>query len=240
MKPTLVIPMYNESKILPDTLASVFEYMEKSFPSGYEVIFSDDGSTDNSRQLVEAFSKTHESFRVTGYAQNRGKGCAVRTAMLAASGDLIFCTDCDLAYGLEVVGKAFELFENTPETMLVIGSRRLSSEGYAGYTALRRIVSKVYLKCLSVAAGFSLSDSQCGFKCYSADAAKRIFEGCEIDGFAFDFEVIIRAQKFGMKIIEMPVSIINHRESKVHIIRDSLRMLHDIAAIKKRERSSRK
>lgn len=235
MKPTLVIPMYNEASILPDTLRQTSEYMDKTFPNGYEIIFSDDGSLDDSRKIVDEFSKSHKSIRSVGYEKNRGKGCAVRTGILAAEGDVIISTDCDLAYGLDVIKKAFDIFESS-DAELVIGSRRLEKDGYEGYTLIRKLASKTYLKCLSIAAGFKLSDSQCGFKCYRNASAKKIFEGCEVDGFAFDFEVLIRAQKFGMKITEMPVKIINHRESKVNVFSDSLKMLKDIAKIKKRNK----
>lgn len=235
MKPTLVIPMYNEASILPDTLRQTSEYMDKTFPNGYEIIFSDDGSLDDSRKIVDKFSKSHKSIRSVGYEKNRGKGCAVRTGILAAEGDVIISTDCDLAYGLDVIKKAFDIFESS-DAELVIGSRRLEKDGYDGYTFIRKLASKTYLKCLSIAAGFKLSDSQCGFKCYRNASAKKIFEGCKVDGFAFDFEVLIRAQKFGMKITEMPVKIINHRESKVNVFSDSLKMLKDIAKIKKRNK----
>lgn len=228
--------MYNESKILPDTLGKVFDYMESEFPEGYEVIFSDDGSLDGSRKIVDDFAAAHTAFRTVGYEKNRGKGCAVRTGVLAANGDIVVCTDCDLAYGLEVVGRAMKIFADDESTELVIGSRRLAKDGYEGYTFIRKLASKTYLKCLAIAAGFRLSDSQCGFKCYRTDAGKWIFEGCEVDGFAFDFEALIRAQKFGMKITEMPVKVINHRESKVHVFSDSIKMLRDIAKIKKREK----
>ncbi len=237
MKPTLVIPMYNESSILPDTLKQTAEYMNREFPDGYEIIFSDDGSTDNSRGIVDDFAKTHPNTRSVGYEKNRGKGCAVRTGVMAAIGDVIICTDCDLAYGLDVIKKAAGIFVSDPETELVIGSRRLAKDGYEGYTFIRKLASKTYIKVLATAAGFKLSDSQCGFKCYRGAAGKKIFEGCEVDGFAFDFEALIRAQKFGMKITEMPVKIINHRESKVHVFSDSLKMLRDIAAIKKRNKT---
>ncbi len=235
MKPTLVIPMYNEASILPDTLRQTSEYMDKTFPNGYEIIFSDDGSLDDSRKIVDEFSKSHKSIRSVGYEKNRGKGCAVRTGILAAEGDVIISTDCDLAYGLDVIKKTFDIFESS-DAELVIGSRRLEKDGYEGYTFIRKLASKTYLKCLSIAAGFKLSDSQCGFKCYRNASAKKIFECCEVDGFAFDFEVLIRAQKFGMKITEMPVKIINHRESKVNVFSDSLKMLKDIVKIKKRNK----
>ena len=236
MKPTLVIPMYNESSILPDTLCQTAEYMEREFPEGYEIIFSNDGSTDDSRAIVDEIPKTHPNTRSAGYEKNRGKGCAVRTGVLEATGDVIICTDCDLAYGLDVIRRAVDIFAAKPATELVIGSRRLEKDGYEGYTFIRKLASRTYLKCLAIAAGFKLSDSQCGFKCYRSGAAKKIFEGCEVDGFAFDFEVLIRAQKFGMAITEMPVRIINHRESKVHVFSDSIKMLRDIAAIKKRNK----
>ena len=228
--------MYNESSILPDTLCQTAEYMEREFPEGYEIIFSNDGSTDDSRAIVDEFSKTHPNTRSAGYEKNRGKGCAVRTGVLEATGDVIICTDCDLAYGLDVIRRAVDIFAAKPATELVIGSRRLEKDGYEGYTFIRKLASRTYLKCLAIAAGFKLSDSQCGFKCYRSGAAKKIFEGCEVDGFAFDFEVLIRAQKFGMEITEMPVRIINHRESKVHVFSDSIKMLRDIAAIKKRNK----
>ena len=228
--------MYNESSILPDTLRQTAEYMNRELPDGCEIIFSNDGSTDDSRAIDDEFATTHPNTRSAGYEKNRGKGCAVRTGVLEATGDVIICTDCDLAYGLDVIRRAVDIFAAKPATELVIGSRRLEKDGYEGYTFIRKLASRTYLKCLAIAAGFKLSDSQCGFKCYRSGAAKKIFEGCEVDGFAFDFEVLIRAQKFGMAITEMPVRIINHRESKVHVFSDSIKMLRDIAAIKKRNK----
>jgi dolichyl-phosphate beta-glucosyltransferase len=117
---------------------------------------------------------------------------------------------------------------------VLIGSRNLSKDGYEGYTAVRKLMSKAYIKVLCVIGGFKLSDSQCGCKAYKIKAAKDIFGLCKVDGFAFDFESIIWAQKFGYKIIEMPVKIINHRESTVRIFRDTVKMLRDLVRIRRR------
>ena len=84
--------------------------------------------------------------------------------------------------------------------------------------------------------GFKLSDFQCGCKAFTKEAAKKIFSLCEIDGFAFDLEALMLAEKSGYKIVEIPVKIINHRESKVNIVKDTLRMLSDLRKIKKRIR----
>ncbi len=223
--------MYNEISIIRDTARAVSEYMEKNF-ADYEIIFSNDGSSDGCDKAVEELGLP--SVRVIGYEQNRGKGYAVRQAMLAAEGDIIMFTDADLAYGLDVVKKVCDTFAENPDSDMVIGSRNLSTDGYEGYTLIRKLMSKVYIKVLCIAGGFKLSDSQCGCKAFTGDAAKKIFSRCEVDRFAFDFECILWAQKYGMKITEMPVKIINHRESKVNIVKDTLRMLRDLRKMKKR------
>lgn len=226
---SLIIPMYNEEKILPDTIETLHAYMESAFDD-YEIVFADDGSTDRSRKIVEECG--HERMRVVGYEKNRGKGCAVRCGMLAAKGDIRLFTDCDLAYGTEIIRTLYDKF-TAAGCDVMIGSRNLSGDGYEGYTALRRIVSKTYIRVLCTIGGFKLSDSQCGFKAFSAKAAEDVFSRCETDSFAFDFEAILFATKLGYKIAELPVKIINHRESKVDVLSDSIRMLRDLLQIKK-------
>lgn len=227
---TLVIPMYNESSIIADTAKTLSEYMKNNFES-YEIIFSDDGSKDGSGEIVNKLSLPN--VRVVGYEKNHGKGCAIRTGMLEACGEIVMFTDADLAYGTDVIKRAYDSLKDADANML-IGSRNLSKDGYEGYTFLRKIMSKVYIKVLCFAGGFKLSDSQCGCKAYKGEAVKKIFERCKVDGFAFDFESILWAQKFGYKIIEMPVKIVNHRESKVNAIRDTFKMLGDLRKMKKR------
>ena len=233
MKISLCIPMYNESSIIEATLKTVSEYMNKTY-TDWEVIFSDDGSTDNCRAAVEAFGDAR--IRAVGYEKNQGKGAAIRNGVMNAVGDIIMFTDCDLAYGLDVTERAVKMFEENPDADMVIGSRNLSEDGYEGYTFIRKLASKAYIRCLAIAAGFRLSDSQCGFKCFRRETAHRIFSECEINGFSFDFEVLIKANKMKAKILEMPVKVINHRESKVNVLRDSIRMLRDVRKIKKKNR----
>ena len=231
MKFSLCIPMYNEESIIRDTARQLSDYMAANFED-YEIIFANDGSKDGCDKAVEELNLP--CVRVVGYEQNRGKGYAVRTAMLAAEGDIIMFTDADLAYGTEVIKRVYETFMANPDAQMVIGSRNLSKDGYEGYTAIRKLASKVYIKVLSIVGGFRLSDSQCGCKAFEGKAAKEIFSRCEVDRFAFDFECILWAVKFGMKIVEMPVKIINHRESKVNVLRDSFKMVRDILKMKKR------
>lgn len=231
MKISLCVPMYNENSIIADTARTLSSYMEETFDD-YEIIFSSDGSTDGCDKTVESLGLPH--VRVVGYAQNQGKGCAVRTAMLAAEGDIVMFTDADLAYGTEVIRRAYDTLTATPDADILIGSRNLSKDGYEGYTLLRRLASKTYIKVLCLVGGFRLSDSQCGCKAFRRDAVQRIFPRCEVNGFAFDFEAILWATKLGMTFCEMPVKIINHRESKVNVLRDTVKMLRDLRRMKKR------
>lgn len=230
MKISVIIPMYNESRIIADTAKKLFAYMSENFED-YEIIFSDDGSSDGSADIVNNLGLCGVS--AVRYDKNRGKGCAVRQGMLAATGDIRIFTDADLAYGVNVIGDAVNMMQNDADADMLIGSRNISKNGYDGYTLLRKIMSKTYIRLLCVMGGFRLSDSQCGFKAFRKDSAIAVFSECKVDGFAFDFEVILRALSHNKKIIEMPVKIINHRESSVRPMSDSVKMLGDLLRIKK-------
>lgn len=231
MKISVCIPMYNENRVIAQTAKTLSDYMASHFED-YEIIFCSDGSRDGCDETVRKLDLPH--VRVIAYPNNQGKGCAVRTAMLAAEGDVRMFTDADLAYGTDVIETVAKAFADNPDADLVIGSRNLKKDGYEGYTLLRKIASKVYIRVLCIAGGFRLSDSQCGCKAFSAKAATRIFPSCEVNGFAFDFEAILWAVKYNFKIVEIPVRVINHGESKVHVVRDTLRMLRDLRKMKKR------
>lgn len=240
MKISLIIPMYNEKAIIADAAKTLSEYMSRNFEE-YEIIFSDDGSTDGCGDVVRELSLP--CVRVEGYEQNRGKGSAVRHGVMAADGDIIMFTDADLAYGTDVIKNVWDFYlEESKKGELhgIIGSRNLSKDGYSEYTFVRKLASKIYIKVLCLVGGFKLSDSQCGCKAFRGDAAHEIFRRCTVDGFAFDFEAILWADKLGYTIKEIPVKIINHRESKVRVVRDSIRMLRDLRRIKKSVKKAQK
>ena len=233
MKISGCIPMYNENRVIAKTAKTLSDYMSSHFED-YEILFCSDGSKDGCDETVRALNLPR--VRVIGYKDNRGKGCAVRTAMLEATGDVRMFTDADLAYGTDVIEAVAKAFEADPDAELVIGSRNLKKDGYEGYTWIRRLASKAYIRVLCIAGDFRLSDSQCGCKAFSAKAATKIFPRCEVNGFAFDFEAILWAVKYKFKIVEIPVRVINHGESKVHMVRDTFRMLRDLRKMKKRIR----
>ena len=228
MEVSLVIPAYNESAIILDTIRAVSAKLAE-LTGSYEVLIVDDGSTDGMAELVRNCGDPH--VRLESYSPNHGKGRAVRVGMLAAQGDVILCTDADLAYGVDVFAVILERFSGG-DAELVIGSRRIGPNGYQSYPPLRLLASKCFNLLVRLISGLTY-DTQCGIKGYRREAARRIFSKCTINGFSFDFEVLMRADKLGLKVEQIPVSVINFRESKVNIIKDSYRMFRDLFRIRR-------
>lgn len=229
---SLIIPVYNEENNLPLALPKLAKWLGDG-KGMREVVFSDDGSTDRSAEIIKGCAERHAGIRLVSSSVNCGKGAAVRNGMLAASGKYRIFTDCDLAYGLDAVRRIEERLA-LGRSRIVIGSRAIHPDGYGGYGVFRRIMSKAYVGVLKVAVGLSQTDSQCGIKGFTADAAEQIFRRCSIDGFAFDLEVLTVAKRLGISVAEIPVRIVNHSDenSKVHPVRDTLRMLRDVRQIK--------
>lgn len=241
---SVIVPVYNEYDNIENcisTLSSFLESKAESYGFRFEIIVYDDGSTDNTRQKAEEFTKDiHLNFgdiRIDGSEINKGKGAAVRQGMLISKGDFCIFTDCDIAYGCESIYKILSCL-SAPENNydILIGSRAISENGYNGYGFIRKLASKTYLKILSVFAGFSHTDSQCGIKAFKGKVARNLFGLCEVDRWAFDLEVLLIADKACLNIGEYPVSVINHGDSKVNVARDSIKMLRDLKKIKNRVR----
>lgn len=235
MKISLCVPMYNESSIIADTAKQLDKYMSSHFGDDYEIIFADDGSRDGSADIVNNLNL--KNVKVVGYPNNQGKGCAVRHGVLASCGDIVIFTDADLAYGIEIIEDAVEIIEKG-EYPVLVASRAKHKEGYEGYTPIRKLASKTYIKVLNLFGGIKISDAQCGFKAFNGEVGRKIFSLCKTNNFAFDLEVILWAQKMKLKIYEMPAKIINHRESKVNVLKDAVRMLKEISVIKKNIKNS--
>lgn len=235
MKISVCVPLYNEEKNVERCLRSLSGYMKETFLDGYEVIFINDGSKDRTEQIVKSFEDP--AFRLISYPENRGKGYALRKGIAASGGDIIFFTDCDLAYGTDVIKTFYDCLTEHPEKDAAVGSRPKHPDGYKGYTFIRKLASRAYILILRIFGGLSLSDSQCGCKAFRGDVGRTVFSFCEVDRFAFDFEAILIGQKMGVRFTEIPVTVKNHGDSSVRVLRDTAGMLRDLAAMKKRIRA---
>jgi len=230
---SVIIPMYNEEKNITGTAETLLSCL-RGTGLDFEILLCDDGSTDKTSEKADFLASQNPEIRVLRAETNHGKGYSVREGMLESVGDYAIFTDCDLAYGTDVILEFLDELRNS-DADICIGSRALHPQGYSDYPKIRRLLSETYIKILKRHAGFVYSDSQCGIKGFKRHAAKSIFEKCVIDGFAFDLEVLMLADMLNLKIKEYPVRILNHvaAASKVHLFRDAFKMLRDVKVIKR-------
>lgn len=227
---SVVIPAYNEEKRLPQSLSKVMEFLkQQSYTS--EVIISDDGSTDQTVPLAAEILK-EVPHRIVTTPQNRGKGHAVRQGVLAAQGEYILFTDADLSTPIEEVTRFLNHLEKDQE--VVIGSRALpDSKVMIHQNALRETMGKVFNSIACFFAFKGIHDSQCGFKAFRRESARKLFGLQKLDGFSFDVEIVFLAQKLGLRLLELPVIWRNSAQSRVRVFLDPLLMFWDVLRIRR-------
>lgn len=229
---SIIIPAYNEESRLPQTLSKVAEFVEVQ-DYAVEVLIVDDGSVDNTAKIVAKFAAAHPVVRLL-QAEHRGKGHAVKVGMLQARGEYAFLCDADLAMPITEISKFLPPVQNSYQ--VAIGSRE--GEGAIRYNepVYRHVMGRVFNWLVKVMAVPGFEDTQCGFKCFHCSAKTDLFSHQTIDGFGFDVEVLYVAQKRGYNIIEVPIQWYYQRESKVHPLKDTLRMVRDMMLVRQNDR----
>ena len=227
---SIIIPAYNEEKRLLPTLKKIGAYLStKDF--SYEIIVVDDGSTDNTLQMIRDFASSDKHVVILTNEQNRGKGYSVRKGMLSARGKYIFFTDADLSTPIEEVEKCLPYLINGYD--VVIGSRSLpESDIIVHQPWYREKMGKIFNFMVNMVLLKGIIDTQCGFKGFKRDAVKTVFSRCKIDGFSFDVEALYLSRKYNFKIKEIPIRWENSTSSKVSPIKHSLQMFKDLVGIK--------
>ena len=228
---SLIIPAYNEEKRLPKTLTEVDSYL-RTRDYDYEILVVNDGSGDKTVEIAKNLIPGIKNLRVTGYNRNQGKGYAVRFGMMEAKGDFRLFSDADNSTSVDQVEKMWPEIEKGAD--IVIGSRDIKDAVLdppqpwirqmllgEGFKLFRKLVLGLW----------KIEDTQCGFKCFSKEAAENIFPKCRISRFAFDPEILIIAEKMGYKIKEIPVYWKNDLESKVKF-KSILKIALDLFVIK--------
>jgi dolichyl-phosphate beta-glucosyltransferase len=227
---SIIIPAYNEEKRLPGYLARVLEYLEQQ-KILYEIIIVDDGSHDSTAEVVARFM--HENIRVklVRLPCNRGKGYAVRTGMLQASGKLRLFTDADGATPIIELERLLKAIDSGAD--VAIASRAMKDDSCAVIAHLhRKVIGRIFHFIVSTLTVKGIHDTQCGFKLFTAEAAQAVFPLQRIDDFGFDVEILYLCQQNGFRIAEVPVNWTDIAGSKVSLVRDSLRMFSDIFRIR--------
>jgi dolichyl-phosphate beta-glucosyltransferase len=224
---TVVVPAYNEAARIGGTVRALRGALGDLPDGGLELLVVDDGSTDLTATAAEEAGAT-----VVRLGVNAGKGAAVRAGVQAATGRTIVYTDADLSYPPDQVQAVLERVEaGAPfvagsrqhvDTVTLIRAHRLREVGGRVFNLLSRIVVLGHYR-----------DTQCGLKGFSAEAARALFARNRIDGFAFDVELFLLAERLGISIVEVPVRVSNTRSSSVQMGRDSRRMIEDLVRLRR-------
>jgi dolichyl-phosphate beta-glucosyltransferase len=241
---SIVIPAFNEEDVIDGHLDAIVAHCGPK-PWDHEVLVVDDGSTDRTAELVEAKAKLHPQIRLIRQRRNRGKGCAVRTGLLAAGGDVRGFTDADASTPIAELDRVLPLLESGGASV-VIGSRAKRDAQTRVVAKWHRVVIgrafngvlRVLLR-LRDRDGRPLADTQCGFKWFTAEAAEAIAGRASVDGFAFDVEFLHLANLLGCGVVELPVNWADRGESSVNLFVDPLKMFYRVATVRWRHRGVR-
>jgi glycosyltransferase involved in cell wall biosynthesis len=225
---SVVIPAYNEAARLGTTLHAL---AGATADRDAEIIVVDDGSSDETVAIATANLDGHARGSVITFEQNRGKGAAVRAGVLASSGDAVLYMDADLATDLSALPDFLAALDDAD---VVSGSRTLPEAVVHNGTRDRATMARVFNRLVRSVTGLESHDTQCGFKMFRGEAARRIFSLTECDRFAFDVEVLLLARRLRLRVVERPVVWTAVEGSSVRRGTDSLRAAADVVRIARR------
>jgi dolichyl-phosphate beta-glucosyltransferase len=215
---SIVIPAYNEERRLPATLDIIFNWLDTSPYRDAEVLVVDDGSTDSTVAVVQNRAATEPRLLLVQNPGNRGKGFAIRHGMLEAKGDWILFSDADLSAPIDELPKLLTAAQQK-NAAIAIGSRALDRSLIGVHQSQWREASGVaFNRVMRLITGLPFADTQCGFKLFRRDAARRVFHLQRLDGFSFDVEDLFVAYTLGISTIEVPVRWNNVEGTKVGML----------------------
>lgn len=238
---SIVIPAFEEERRLPGSIRSLLAFLGPRGSDGVTSLVGDvealamiEKSRDRTLELAREAAAGDPRIEVIDNRVHRGKGYAVRSGMLRARGDVVFFMDADLSTPLAEVVAFLAHFEAHPETDVLIGSRALAQSAVTKkQTWLRRNMGRTFNGFVRLFGLSGITDTQCGFKAFRAEACREIFSRATIDGFAFDVEALMLARKLGYKVDVRPVRWMNSPDSKVRILIDPLKMLWDLVRVRR-------
>lgn len=228
IKLSIIIPAYNEEERLPRTLKTIHDFLEKQ-PYQAEVLVVENGSSDRTLAIAQESERQMKEVHAL-HCEQRGKGWAVMQGMQSARGRYRFICDADLSMPIEEVNRFFP--PQHEDSGVVIASREAAGAKRIDEPEYRHIIGRVFNAMVRWIALPGLQDTQCGFKCFRADAAQKIFPRMTIKGWTFDVEALVIARRLNYAIQEVPIIWHHNPNSKVKVVRDSFIMARDLLLIR--------
>ena len=227
---SIVVPAYNESERLATSIPRVLEYV-RARGLRAEVIVVNDGSSDETADVVRRFAAQDSMVALVENPGNRGKGYSVRNGMLHARGAVALFTDADLSSPITEADKLFTALADGAD--VAIGSRWLRRELQTERQPLyRQLYGRLFNLGLRIVLGLSYRDTQCGFKAFNRRAIETVFTRQQIERWGFDPELLFLAGKFRLKTTEVAVEWAHDHRSKINPLRDGLRMGVEVLKIR--------
>jgi glycosyltransferase involved in cell wall biosynthesis len=227
---SIVIPAYNESARLGATLGKVLAYVHAQRWDA-EVIVVNDGSRDDTADIVRAYSARDPAVRLVENPGNRGKGYSVRNGMLNARGRVVLFSDADLSSPIEEAPKLFAALDAGAD--IAIGSRWLRAESQTQRQPLhRQLFGRIYNLILRLTLGLQFADTQCGFKAFKQPAVQAIFPLQKIERWGFDPEILFLARKLHFKVKEVSVAWGHSGGTRINPLIDGSRMVLEMLRIR--------
>ena len=234
MELSIIIPAYNEAHRLPGNLPRLLAYLDGlSLARGFEVIVMVEKSEDDTVERCRAAAVDRPEVQIVANPVKRGKGYAVRGGMLRSVGEVVFFMDADLSTPLTSIAAFLKHFQLHSRTGVLIGNRR-HPQSVIGVRQgfVRRKLSDAFNLVVQALILPGCADTQCGFKAFRQSASREIFSRQQLDGFSFDLEILLLAQRLGFTIEDLPVDWCDEPASTLRPMRDGLKMLRDIFVIR--------
>ncbi len=229
---SVVIPAYNEEIRISRTICEIVSYLNGQ-DYEWEIVVADDGSSDATARLAPEAAGGDPRVRVLPL-EHRGKGWAVKNGMLFAAGEFRLLCDADLSVPITQAERL--LPPRAVGVDVAVGSREAPGAARYGEPVRRHLMGRVFNAVTRRLAAVELEDTQCGFKCFRAAAADRLFASVTLDGFSYDVEALHLARRSGMTVAEIGVDWHYREHSKVRPLRDALSMFVDLLRIRWRHR----
>lgn len=218
LKLSVIIPCYNEKKRFNGGIEHFLNYLNGQ-KYQWEIILVNDGSSDNTLNLMKNISNKDKRIKVLSYAKNRGKGHAIKIGVEKAKGEMILFSDLDHSVPISTIESFFKYFQKGYD--VVIGSRRVEGSKFLRHQhPLRENLGRGFTLLVRIFVDWPIKDATCGFKAFSQKAAKKLFSRISIYGWAFDAELLFLCKKYGYKYAQAPVVWQDVKGSKVTLTRD--------------------